>query len=642
VRIKHTYSEEFEALILDLKDKYPKKLFELEGISEEALDSTLFSRHYFEKKKTSESSVDPNGNVQIRHIGTFLSEKHKAQNKLDSIHLLWKTARRLYNTNYANKLVEKEITKSIYINDLLNFYLPYCWAFDCYDVALQGLPFITNYPSTPAKHADAFLQHTIQLLQYAAPQLMGATAIPNFIVIFSAFIKKDSEDKNYYIPNWKEDKKSFEQYIKQAFQNLIYLLNQPLRISQSVFSNITIFDSIFLKELCKKYILFDKIIDADFAMYMQKMFIEVFIECNKNKLATFPVTTFQLKLDENKEVEDEEFVNYLAEVNLPFSSFNIFSDTSLNALSSCCRLTNNIEDMIKSTKDENMNLIGGSSIKVGSIGVSTINLSRLGLKHKGNIENFMKELEELAIDCYRINHCRRHLIEQKIEQGEMPLYSRGFINLKNQYSTLGINGLYEAVDFMGFDMKSNGGFDFAVDVLKKLEEISELKMKKYGYKCNIEQIPAETAAIKMAKTDEILYKQTDHKLYANQFIPLTIEASLLERIQLQASFEKYFSGGTILHVNVDHEITSKDIMKKLIKYVIKEGVKYFAINYFFQKCKNGHISVAKSNKCPVCGIDEIIERYTRVVGYLTPVTYWKSERQIEYHERKIYNQFNLK
>ncbi len=516
-----------------------------------------------------------------------------------------------------------------------------CFAFDTYDLLTIGLPFVVNYPSQPAKHSDVFWQHTIQLLQYAAPQMMGATAIPNFIVIYSGLLKYDSEDEKYPIPNWKENKIFFEKYVKQRFQELIFTLNQPLRQVQSTFTNITIFDNIFMKEICKKYIIKDNIIDSAFAMYIQKLFVETMNELNDIQLATYPILTVQFKKDNEGNIEDEDFLNFTSKMNLATGHFNIFSDTSLNALSSCCRLINNIEDIIEATKDEYLNLIGGSSIKTGSFGVTTLPLVRVALKSKKNEEEFFKILEETAIDVYKINHCRRILINEKIEQGQMPLYNCGFIDLKNQYSTLGINGFYEALYFMGYDVNSEIGIEFGKKILIKLEDICKEKIKKYAYRMNIEQIPAEQTSSKLAKADNILYNQDKFYIYGNQFIPLTVCASIHERIKIQAEFEKYFSGGTILHVNFLEKIPTTKMMKSFIKQVVKSGVKYFAVNYFFNICTNKHYTVNTKDVCEICN-KPIIDKMTRIVGFFVPISSWSKERRIEFEDRKKYELNNIK
>ena len=644
MRIKHTYDEDFENLLLDLKDKYSVKLFELNGIDDNSLDITKFSINYFLKKNTADSTIDSNANVQIKNVTTYNFESRKGHDKLNSLFLLWKTARKLYNTRIANTLIEKELIKDVNIQDLTHMYLPYCWAFDVYDIYTKGLPFVVNYPSTPPKYSDVLLQHTIQLLSYAAPQLMGATAIPNFLVIYAGLLKYDSLNNNYPVPNYLYQPDLFKKYIKQRFQELVFLLNQPLRQVQSVFSNITIFDTPFLKYMCSLYIINDSYIDSDFVMMIQKEFLLTLCELNNKQLSTFPVVTVQFKRDENNNIEDEDFLDFVSEINIPFANLNIYSDKSLTALSSCCRLINSIEDILNVVKDENTNLIGGSSVKVGSFGVASLPLVRMALKADKNEELFFSLIKENAEDCYKINHCRRTLIQDMIIKGQMPLYDLGFINLNNQYSTLGINGIEEASSLMGYNIVSIEGRNFVKKILIFLSKIAEEAIKKYNYRCNIEQIPAENTAIKLADADKLLFsgKALQHKLYANQFISLSEDVDVLQRIDLQAEFEQYFSGGTILHVNVGEKIESKEIMKKFIKFIIKSGVKYFAINYFFQKCSNNHITIDKSENCKICN-GEIVERYTRIVGFLVPLSSWKTERREEFFERKIYKngQLNL-
>jgi len=176
--LKQSYDGDFEHLLLDLKDKYPRAIFQLEGIDESQLDITQYSKDYFIKgKPVADVTIDQNANVQIKNVATYKAEMHKGADKLNSLFLLWKVAKKLWSTRYANKLIEEEICKDINVQDSTHTYLPYCWAFDCIDLVEQGLPFIVNKPSVPAKHADTLFRHTEQLIMAASSMMMGATAI---------------------------------------------------------------------------------------------------------------------------------------------------------------------------------------------------------------------------------------------------------------------------------------------------------------------------------------------------------------------------------------------------------------------------------------------------------------------------------
>ena len=634
MKINITFEEDFTDFIKYIKNKYPNSLLELSGLTDQYIDLGVFSEKYFDVQKDDEITIDPNANVFKNSIANYHNERFKGISKLYSLYKLWEKIKEIFGVITAKRILENEIIKNINMQDSHLSYMPYCWAFDCYDLIIHGLPFIKNLPSSPPKHADSFLRHVEQLAMFASHQLLGATAIPNVLVIYSELLKNDSENKDYPVPNYKNDNRMFDKYIEQEFQKFIYTLNQPVRYTQSLFTNITLFDNIFLDELCKKYIINDEFIDPVFVMYIQKKFVECFNNINKSNLLTFPVITAQFKINDENNIEDEDFYNFIAEQNIEFANINIFTTHNLTALSSCCRLISNIEDIIQVSKEENMNLIGGSSLKVGSAGVVTLNLARIGLLSDDKDE-FLIRIKNLTDDAFKLNHCRRELIKELIEKNQLPLYKYDFINLDNQYNTLGINGLNEALEFMGLDIVSDEAKNFTIELLKYLQNLVDKQIREYGYRCNIEQIPAESTAIKFAKADRILYKQDKHFIYSNQFIPLLTETNIINRIELQALFENYFSGGTILHINVADKINSFKVMKKLMSYIIKSGVQYFAINYFFSECENKHITINNQSTCSICGA-KIIENYTRIVGFLTPISTWQKERKDEFHQRKKY------
>lgn len=111
---------------------------------------------------------------------------------------------------------------------------------------------------------------------------------------------------------------------------------------------------------------------------------------------------------------------------------------------------------------------------------------------------------------------------------------------------------------------------------------------------------AENSAVKLAQKDKMLGFDAGVPLYSNQFIPLTVNADLLERLELQGKFDKLISGGAICHINIDSEITDPQKMMDLMEYAAKQGVVYWAVNYKLHICKNNHTWVGLEH-CPVCG-----------------------------------------
>ena len=114
------------------------------------------------------------------------------------------------------------------------------------------------------------------------------------------------------------------------------------------------------------------------------------------------------------------------------------------------------------------------------------------------------------------------------------------------------------------------------------------------------------------------------------------------RLYIQGELDSYTSGGAILHINVDDEKPlSKKQFAKLMKAARDTNTVYFAINYAYSECANEHIIIGKKNTCPVCNA-EIVQQYTRVVGFITPTRSWnKTRREFEYPHRVFYRNGEL-
>ena len=239
--------------------------------------------------------------------------------------------------------------------------------------------------------------------------------------------------------------------------------------------------------------------------------------------------------------------------------------------------------------------------------------------------------------CAEVNAIKRHVIKTRIKNGNLPLYTLGFMDLKKQYSTCGLNGINEAVDILGFDILTEEGQELVQKILETVNSVNKLQERRFGYPHNCEQTPSENSAIKLAEADKILGYNKDYEFYSNQFIPLTVQTDLLNRILLQGKFDHLMTGGAIMHLNVAERIGNiKDLMS-LIKASVKQGVIYQAVNYVINVCEEGHVSVGRNSiTCPICG-KPIKDKLTRVVGFLTNTKNWHlKRREYDFPERKFY------
>lgn len=621
--IKTSFDDDFEDLIMYLRSKYSKELFNLEGIGKQT-DMGMFSKAFFSSKSVSDFSIDANANVDDMSIIAYENELPKPYFRLNSLYLLWKYTKKLYSLIEANKVVEMQLIGDIYINDLCNVQKPYCYNFSTYDVMTKGLPFVKKVDSNPPKHLSSFIGQMIHFTSFASNAIMGAVGLADLLIVMSYYVDKEVEDNPTVPVNylWKQ--------VKQEVQSLIYSCNQPFRGGlQSGFYNVSVYDDEFLTQMCADYIFPNgKNPNKDTVNKLQELYLDLMNETLEVTPATFPVTTACFSIDDDKNIKDKTFLKFIAEKNKKFAFINIYAGKS-STLSSCCRLRSD-------KKNEYFNSFGSGSSKIGSFGVVSVNIPRLAIKAKGDINKFFKSLEEVTEITIKINRAKRHILEKRIQGGSLPLYTLGFMDLSTQYSTIGVIGLNEACEFMGLHIMEESGQKFVTDILNKITDIEDTFSKKYKYPMNMEQVPAENSSIKLASKDKLLNFQQEYALYSNQFIPLIVNADLLDRIKLQGMFDSKMSGGAIAHLNIESQIEDATLIEDLITVAVKAGVVYHALNYNLQRCSNRHMTVGRNDICPICG-EPIEDNFTRVVGFLVNLkNFHKVRREVDYPNRQFY------
>lgn len=540
-----------------------------------------------------------------------------------------------FDLKTANQWLEEEWTKALYMHDAdTSTFKPYCYAYDLKRLAEEGLFFIENFNHKPAQHLGTFVDFVKEYINYNSNRTSGACGLPNLIPYMYYFWKKDV-DSDYYT-------ETPEKYAKQHIQRFIYAINQPCVRDgmESAFTNTSIFDKPYLEALFGGAEFPDgsfMIDELDGIMQFQIWFMETMSEIRSQNMFTFPVNTISL-LKKNGKFEDEVFAKWASKHNMKWADSNLFVDDSVTSLSNCCRLKSNIDNL------GYFNSIGGSSLRVGSTKVSTINLARIALETKSEDE-YLNRLEELLWLDLKALHVVRTIIERNIAKGLLPNYCDGLIDINTQYNTVGVIGIYEAlksfgytyVDKLGNTFYKQEAYDFGKKIFELIHRIKGEFQSEQSYMINVEAIPGESAAAKMLSADKILFSNKvvdDLPLYGNQFIPLGIKTTLQERIKIASIFDNYCNGGSILHVNIDASFTNEEQAWNMLNYITDKGVTYFAFTTKINVCKDNHAFFG--SKCPECG-KNVYTTFSRIVGFYVPVTAYSQCRKDEWHLREWEN-----
>ncbi|KKP26898.1 MAG: Oxygen-sensitive ribonucleoside-triphosphate reductase-like protein [candidate division TM6 bacterium GW2011_GWF2_30_66] len=616
------FSDSFKKLYSGIN----KELLKIEGISPEQLDISALSERYF-KESVLDMTVDGNANYgqDSRSYGNYLSEMTKSHIKLIGYHDIYKILESKYDLETADKALKFIIEGDLYMHDSTSLQVPYCWAMSV-DFLLSRGNYWGQLRSYPPKRKRSFMDQVKEVVIEMSQEIAGAVAIGDLIVCYSYFVKKENLDLTDPI---------VVKDIENDFQSLVHTLNKKLRSShQSPFTNISIFDMPNLEFLFGDYI-FPDLSKPDFNVVweIQKIFCNWF---QKGDPASgfpyrFPVVTLNLRVDENENILDQRALEYFSEINLEKGCFNIYISSG-NKIAMCCRFVNDLD--LAGTDS-----FGNGGLSIGSHRVVTVNLARLG--YLANSYDHLIELLHDRLDtAAKALLAHKQLLRNRVDANFLPFVQRGIISLDRLFSTFGINGISECLEQMGYSILTQSGKEMSKSILDDIRRYAAECTKKYDSNFNVEQVPAESLAVHLAKKDAIAYGM-DYEIYSNQFVPLWVDCDVANRIEIDGIFSKVLTGGGISHLNIGEKLTHKDQMKKLIAYSIKVGCEHFAINYNFCKCQNDHTTIAgPSTVCPMCGAP-IVGQYTRVIGYFTPVSSWNRGRQKE-HTKRVFKESPFK
>lgn len=548
------------------------------------------------------------------------------------------------------KIYPKDVRKThvcgdFHIHDLA-LIAPYCAGWDLKDLLIRGFGGVPGkIESKPAKHFRAALGQIVNFFYTLQGETAGAEAFSSIDTYLAPFIKYD--------------KLSYRE-IKQAIQEFLFNINIPTRVGfQSPFTNTTM-DLIPPKIIANEHVIIGgKIQNAQYGEFQKeidlfnKVFAEVMTEGDaKGRVFTFPIPTYNITKDfdwDNPVLEP--IWNMTSKYGTPYFANFINSDMKPeDARSMCCHLRIDQRELRKR---------GGGFFAAnpltGSIGVVTINMPRIGYfsKTKKEFLNRLSEKMDLAKKSLEI---KRKILERFTENNLYP-FAKYYLNSikkrfggywRNHFSTIGLIGMNEAcLNFLGKDITTKEGREFSIRVLDFMRE----KLMDYQNETdniyNLEATPGEGATFRLAKTDKekfpyiICANEEDFKngaapYYTNSTqLPVGYTDDIFEALDLQDELQTKYTGGTVFHGFVGEKLPDGESSKILVKKIAENyRLPYFTITPTFSICQqHGYIS-GEHETCPECGATT--EVYSRVVGYIRPVSQWNRGKRSEFKDRKTF------
>jgi len=593
------------------------------------------------KNAATGSKYDANANVEHKNIATLIGELPKSNFIALNRQLLVDRITELYGDELADKYLELLNKHFIYKNDETSL-ANYCASITMYPWLINGTSEIGGNSTAPT-NLKSFCGGFINMVFMVSSMLSGACATPEFLMYLNYFIGLEY-GKDYYkhvddVVDLSVKRRTIDKVITDCFEQIVYSINQPTgaRNFQAVFWNIAYYDKAYFESLFGEfYFPNGEQPDWNGLCWLQKRFMKWFNKERTKTVLTFPVETMAL-LSKDGEMVDPDMADFTAEMYAEGHSFFTYMSDNADSLSSCCRLRNEIQDNGFSYT------LGAGGVSTGSKSVLTINLNRCiqyAVKNDMDYKEFLTEVTDL---CHKVQIAYNENLKELQKHGMLPLFDAGYININRQYLTIGINGLVEAAEFLGIEIKDSQEYkDYVQGVLGIIEKKNrEYRTKELMFNC--EMIPAENVGVKHAKWDREDGYFVPRDCYNSYFyIVEDTNTNIIDKFKLHGrDYIEHLTGGSALHMNLDEHLTKEQYMN-LLHVAAKTGCNYFTFNIPNTVCNDcGHIDKHHLSKCPVCG-SENLDYLTRVIGYLKRVSNFSAPRQQEASRRFYYNGKNDK
>jgi len=533
---------------------------------------------------------------------------------------------------YPPEVADAHVNGDFHLHDLQMALSGYCSGWSLEQLLAEGFNAPGKMYCNPPRHLDTALMQMVNFIGTLQNEWAGAQAFNSVDVLLAPFVRAD--------------RLSYDE-IKQAMQTFIFNLNITSRWAmQTPFTNIT-FALTCPEDLASKpAIVGGAPQDRTYEEYMEeaelinKAFLEIMSGGDpKERVFTFPIPTYSITKDFQWDTELADMLFALsAKYGLPYFQNFVNSDMKPSDVRSmCCRLRLDLRELRRNVTGG----LFGSSDATGSVGVVTINMSRLGYLSKDEDE-FFERLDWLMRIAKESLEIKRKLVERNIQNGMLPYTKRYLGTLNNHFSTIGLVGMNEAcLNLLGEGIQTETGKKFAVRTLEFMREKLRGFQEETGNLYNLEASPAEGTSYRLARIDKRKYPDIvtageKEAFYTNSTcLPVNTDMGLFEALRHQEKLQTLYSGGTVFHTYLGESLPDVNSCKALFKKMTSlTRLPYFTLTPTFSICQNHGFISGEHFKCPTCGGQT--EVYSRVVGYYRPVSNFNAGKKEEFRLRHTF------
>lgn len=634
-----------EEIYKKLDEKYQNEIPTIEQIQDE-VENVLIEEQYVEvskayilyRQKRNEERADENVMIDVEQtMSEYLNKLDWRVNANSNVGyslggMILNTSGKVTANYWLSHVYPKIIGEAhrnadVYIHDL-DFFSGYCAGWSLRALLEEGFNGVTHkVESNSPKHLSSAVAQMINFIGTLQNEWAGAQAFSSFDTYLAPFVKKremeireemdkfqmtftSEEAKNKYL------EESLYKFVYQNVQSFVFNSNIPSRWGmQTPFANITL-DWTCPEDLKKKRLLLGgKPFEYTFGELQKEMnlinkaFIEVMMTGDaKGRTFTFPIPTYNITKD--FDWNDEKVLplfEMTAKYGIPY--FQNFINSELNpsdVRSMCCRLQLDLKELRKRGGG-----LFGSAEMTGSIGVITLNMARIGYNFAGDKEKFLERVAELMELAKTSLEIKRKVVQKWIDRGLFPYTKRYLGKLNSHFSTIGVNGINEAIRNFTQDKENittEFGQKFAEEILIFIREKMSEFQEETGNLYNLEATPGEAACYRFAREDQKKYpnilqagtKEAPYYTNSSQ-IPVEYTDDIFEALDLQENLQTKYTGGTVFHGYMGEKVSSSEACRDLVKKILtKYRIPYLTITPTFSICPIHGYLTGEWEFCPKC------------------------------------------
>jgi ribonucleoside-triphosphate reductase (formate) len=660
----------------------------------ELVDNELFARGYQTKLKKQESLGMPSYNIRKLIFSKTAENANVNANNPEAVNLAiaeYTLKQYALQNIFTKDLAEAHLKGVIHLHDLGYPVRVYCSAHSLEYLKKYGLRLINlSTSSTPARHAMTLIGHLNTFLASMQAYYAGALGIGHINIFFAPLVK----DMSY-----KE--------MKQAAQYLIFSCSQNAfsRGGQTLFVDFNVHLGVpsYLKEVPAigprgKYMLkkpdgqiefLDEVprdkkgavrqpkkgrilTYKDFEHQAQKFakaMMDVWREGDADG-KVFPFPKMDLHIDQQSFDDPKQFklLRYACQVASENGTPYFIFDRDEVVLSACCRLRTEVRDNYVLYHPESMRFCGFQNVTINLPQAAYRACQKLGKKKdkKNKADQTIQEIEKTMELAMKAHLQKKKFIEKMMSEPGSPMWQVGskgadgrrYIDLDRADTSyiIGMIGLNECVKHLtGSELHENDeAYKLGLKIISAMFLKSKKFEKKYGFSVKLEESPAESASLRLAKVDLKEYpkeakkmvqgNQKSGEVYYTNSIHFTPDApiDIIQRIIGQGKFHNLIEAGAITHVFVGEENPSSESILNLVKKTWQDTqTAQLTISPEFTVCRDcgkvsrGYQATGEEEvpTCSYCGSKNVYG-ISRIVGYFSQIDNWNKSKTAEFRDRQ--------